>query len=737
MAKKKIKKQQGIKPKSSSGTQKTSKKTNQKSKRNLSSIPLFWKDKPALISLIVILIATFACFFASTNHGFVNWDDQMYVTENPNIELNGETFGNILTEEVAANIHPVTMLSLAFDYTYLMPDEIDQLTGKKAFHAPTIHFNSLLIHVINTFLVFWFIYLITGGKWLVSAFTAVVFGFHPMHVESVAWVSERKDVMYALFFMAALVAYYYYIKKKNWLFYGLCFLLFFLSCFAKAMAVVLPLIMLLYDFYIDRLKTKNEGWNVKVILEKIPFLVLSIIVGIIAWKVQSDTTIVADYRAYNFFDRLIFAANGFMQYHFKLFVPTGLVTFYPYPLLADGIPAWMYLMPVLAIGLIVLSFWSLKRTKVFFFGFWFFILAVSLVIQVVNVGDAMMADRYTYVPYIGLGFILGYGIYHVFSNKKLSDAIRYGVLALAGIYVVAMWILAFQQTKTWENSGVLWSNVVDNYPKGPTGYHNLGHYYRDDFQEELKKGKTNLAEIDKIERLADSVALYNYNKAISLKKGYTECLTNRGAIYRTMGAKAVNKGIQASNQATKYHFDTLANAYFQKAISDYDVALKNNPEYYQAISNRANVYFEMRNYDKAIEDYNQSLTFDPNNLNAITNRAASYLKKGERTNGAERQANLQKAIQSYDEVLQRTPGNSGANSYKGYASFLLGNYQLAIQSFTRAIQLNPNDRQSYFFRASAYLETGNKQQALSDAQKAGQLGWNPNAVNQLLARIGA
>ncbi|HNM26352.1 MAG TPA: hypothetical protein PKL15_13015 [Saprospiraceae bacterium] len=260
-----------------------------------------------------ILLLVYFAYQPALQNDFVNWDDPTYVTENPLLlRPTPENKAALWSQPVSLNYHPLTMLSLAWNMDPAKP---------KA--RPFIATN-IFLHVCNTALVFLFAYFLSRRKLLVAIFTALLFGIHPMHVESVAWVSERKDVLYTLFFMAALLSYLRYVRRGGWGWLAATLGLFVLSCLSKAMAVSLPLVLLLIDFYEGRLWQEGKiVW--RAVLEKIPFLVISLLFGVKAVEIQSAGAI-GDFQAFSLIQRIAIASYGFLFYLYKLFVPPPMVT---------------------------------------------------------------------------------------------------------------------------------------------------------------------------------------------------------------------------------------------------------------------------------------------------------------------------------------------------------------------------------------------------------------------------
>ena len=307
---------------------------------------LYWGTGIAIITLIVM--------FPSFYTGFINFDDLQYVTQNSYIRnLNSENLRAILLTDVngTGNWHPLTMLSLALDYMF-------SGSNPKGYHLTNI-----LLHILNTLLVFRFTFMVCKRlkikEYLLLSVTAsLLFGVHPMHVESVAWVSGRKDLLYTCFYLVSLLFYLEYTVKPKRYYYFLSMLFFILSLLSKAMAVTLPVVLILVDHMSDR-RQKDR----KVILEKIPFFTLAIIFGIVAVFTQKSggaTEIIRN----RFFDQVVFASYGFTEYILKLIWPFHLSPYYPYPERIHGaIPLPIYLSLISILILIYLLYYFVRRQK--------------------------------------------------------------------------------------------------------------------------------------------------------------------------------------------------------------------------------------------------------------------------------------------------------------------------------------------------------------------------------------
>lgn len=631
------------------------------------------------IVLAVIVVITYIVYLPSLKNGFTNWDDNVYVAENSLIKsTSSDNIVEIFSFEsiVSNNYHPLTILSLAIDY------------AKSGYNPHTYHFTNLLFHLLNTALVFWFVFLLTHKRIVPTAFVAFFFALHPMHVESVAWISERKDVLYVFFLMASLIAYYKYVQAtsttKTVLLYSISFLLFYLSILSKAMAVVLPLLLLLIDYYIAR------AWTKKVFLEKIPFFILSIIYGVLASNVQQGA--IADIDTFTGLQRLSFASYGLVNYILKLVVPINLSCFYPYPSLINGhLPVVFYIVPFIALLFIGLIIYSFKKHKAFAFGASFFIISLALVLQFISVGQVIMADRYSYLSYIGILFSLGVGL----DSLLLIDNIRLKVIKKMTIpVVIVLGLISIKLTseriKVWKNSDTLWSDAIEKYPSSES-FRNRGSYLVNKIA--YDKGTKNVSE-NEYDR-----ALQDFTISIKMNPDNAKVYINRANIY----------GLKQQ---------------FNLALNDYSKAIELDKTDYQTFFNRGITYSLMKQYKNAATDYSTTLEMKPDFIDAKRNRAYVYADDG----------NFEQAITELNQLIEREPQNADYYFYRGYSYYKTGQLKLALTDNSEAIKYKPTYSAAYFNRSVINKALNNFKDAKNDAIQAQQLGYSvdKNYINELI-----
>ncbi len=623
------------------------------SKRPKKKARTWWRNPRILFSLVLTLGITLIAYLPSLSNGFTFWDDNVYVSENPMIfGLAWDNIKAIFSQPVAANYHPITMLSFALNY---------QISGLDAFGY---HLINLLLHLFNIVLVFYFVWLLSKGKKWIALTAAILFGIHPMHVESVAWIAERKDVLYTFFFLLGLIRYLQYRIRKTSKNYLLTFLFFVLSVLSKPAAVVFPLVLVLLDYWrYEQKATSPKHWNwQKILLPKIPFFLISLLIGTITLQTQSEKAIV-EMGTFTVLQKFIFVCYGFVMYIIKAFVPFDLAAHYTYPDLEASLPLSYYFMPIGAVLILIASYYSRKHTKVFFWGMLFFIVNIVLVLQFISVGSAIMAERYTYVPYIGLFIAFGYGfdkLLHPPSNKKIF-------FPLAAIYILSLSYQSYERCKIWKTDETIWTDVLEKYPHSAIALNNRAAYY------------------SKENQLED--AIVDFNNALQIHPKYFDSLIGRSNLYQKVGE-------------------------LDKSLADAQLAASIQPNDERSYICMGGVYFQRKEYDKSLKVSNKALNINPNNADGRLNRAILYSIKND----------FQKSLIDFNQFLQLRPNDAKGYLYRGVAYSKLGQLDTAIQDFSRAIRLMPSNGHAYFERSKAYLSKGNSTQALTDAQKAQSLG---------------
>jgi len=410
--------------------------------------------------IFILFIISFIAFSPMVKNGFINtWDDGVYIVQNQLLhDISWQGIINIFSygdkfQQLINNYHPLTTFSLAVNY---------QVSGLS---PASYHLTNLVLHGFNAILVFLFVYLNSRQRMWPAVISGLVFAIHPMHVESVAWVSERKDVLYTFFFLSGLIAYMKYLEDEKIWKLGVALLFFLFSCLSKAMAVPFPLILLLIDYFNHRRFT----W--KLLVEKIPFFILALVIGLMSVHLQSISAI-NKFEIFSLYQRIMHASYGFIAYILKFVNPSGLSAFYPYPAITTTglLPLSFRIAPYICIVIAGLLVWVATRKgeipRTFIFGILFYFLTIVLVLQFLSVGKAILADRYTYIPYIGLSFILGTITDYFILKKSSLKYIGYGLAVATLIMTIVFSFMTYERTKVWKNDITLWSDVLRQYPDG-------------------------------------------------------------------------------------------------------------------------------------------------------------------------------------------------------------------------------------------------------------------------------
>ncbi|MDZ7743513.1 MAG: hypothetical protein U5Q03_17685 [Bacteroidota bacterium] len=415
-------------------------------------MPLSSKQLPWLLLILLITLLAYIPLFKL---GFTNYDDKRYILENQNLGFSFENIGYFFTHFFDGHYHPLTMLSLMFDH--LLFD----------FDATGFHISNLLLHLFNTGLVFTFLAaLLKNGK--IAFITAVLFGVTPMGVESVAWLSERKNLLYSFFYLLALINYLQYHNTGKKKFYWFTMAAFILSLLSKAQAIIFPLSILLIDYFRQGSLISKKGW-----LEKIPFFLLAAGFGILA--VEAQNSFWNDKQLeYAFFSRIVFAAQAFSLYIFKLLIPVKLSAIYPYPIDSGQVlPTYLYLFLAVPVLYLILILHFIRRNRLLSFSLLFFGLHIGFLLKITGTpyGDYFMADRYTYLACIGIYLITGSQLIKLARSLKNARRLLYAIFAL---YVLFFGITTFRQSKTWESGISLWKKVLEHYPQNYQALNDLG-----------------------------------------------------------------------------------------------------------------------------------------------------------------------------------------------------------------------------------------------------------------------
>ena len=402
-----------------------------------------------------LAVITFAVFCRVATFDFITYDDTSYVTANPHIQT-GLIAKNIVwafTSSHASNWHPLTWLSLMLDYQLFGPD------------AGWLHITNLLFHTANTVLLFILLLRMTKALWP-SAFVAAAFALHPLHIQSVAWVAERKDVLSTLFWLLTMLFYVRYTERNSIGRYVFSLFVFALGLMAKPMLVTLPVILLLLDYW----PLKRKYSSGKLILEKIPFVFLAWVSSVITMIVQQQSGAVKDIVKFPFDIRVINAIISYVKYILKMFWPVNLSVFYPHP--GRSLHFSDAVIPAVLLAVITALAIRFARTHGYLlFGWLWYICTLIPVIGLVQVGDQAMADRYTYIPLIGLFIIIAWGLPELLARYAFRKTI---LTIAAAVVLLVITVSTCLQLRYWQNGVTILERAVEVNPTDRFAQANLG-----------------------------------------------------------------------------------------------------------------------------------------------------------------------------------------------------------------------------------------------------------------------
>jgi tetratricopeptide (TPR) repeat protein len=566
------------------------------------------------ICLFLVLITLFV-YLQVGSFEFNNYDTDRYVYENRHVTsgLTIESIAWAFTTIYASNWHPVTWLSHMLDV---------QLFGLKSGRH---HLSNVLLHIVNALLLFWILARMTGDIWK-SSLVAALFAIHPLHIQSVAWVAERKDVLSAFFALLAVGCYLRYVRYPRIGRYIPVLLFFMLSLMSKPMLVTLPLVLLLLDYWPlkrfqfqmpNEQRSTGSQMQAKVflIVEKIPLLLASAASCMVTLYAQQDAGAVGSLDLYPLHLRIVNALVSYTGYLAKMLWPVNLAVIYPYP---GAFPAWQILASCLM--LFGMSFLALKLYKShpwLLVGWLWYLGTLVPVIGLVQAGTQAMADRYTYVPLIGMFIIIVWGLSELLERYRLKH-IASAIIATA--IVSSLTAISWHQVGYWENSITLFEHTLDVTNNNYAAHNNLGHRL-------LELGKTD-------------DALRHFAKSIEINSEFEIAHLNLGLAFSRQGKldqaiKHYSKALQIKPNYIVAH-NNLGNAWYRlgkadKAYVHYLEAIKINPAYAEAYNNLGAVSIRMGDLKRAVFFFRKALKINPEFVGAQNNlkNTLAVLKKNE------------------------------------------------------------------------------------------------------------
>ena len=631
-----------------------------------------------LLVCVGLVAVTCAVFGQTIRYHFVNFDDDLYVYNNPAIQ-SGLTLKGIaaaFSSPHAHNWHPLTTISHMLDC---------QLYG---LNAAGHHATNVILHTIAVLLLFWALKQMTGAAWR-SALVAALFAVHPLHVESVAWVSERKDILSAVFFFLMLHAYSRYARAPSVLRYLAVTVLFAAGLMSKPMLVSAPIILLLLDYWplrrfeqpsliIGKTKVSECDNQRRIIrrlyLEKIPLFVLSAVVCTLTFVLQKRTA--GAIPPLPFLWRVQNAFVSYVVYVWETLWPARLAVFYPHP--NDTLALWEVIFAILLLLAITAAAIVFRRQRPYLLTGWFwYLVMLSPVIGIIQVGEQGHADRYTYLPHIGLFVAMVWFAIDVATLRRAKPQVA-AATALAVLIILALAWAAFIQTSYWRNSETLWTHALAVTSDNDVAHNNLGYLCAD------------RGELDE--------AISHFESAARIRSGKRDPHYDLASAFVQMNL--------ADTLARKGRSDD--------AMVHYEEAIRLQPDYAEAYYNRGNVLFAKGRIDEAIADWEKALQMHPDDADAHTSLGNALSQKG----------SLREAIAHYVTALALAPEDPHSRNNVAWVLATASDSSIrdgarAVGFAQEAVQLS-GGREPRFLRtlAAAYAESGRFSEAIAVAQQA-------------------
>jgi tetratricopeptide (TPR) repeat protein len=661
----------------------------------------------------LLVIVSFLSFWPLLHNGFIKFDDGFYVVHNPHV-VGGLTAQNVswaFSSGYQGNWHPLTWLSHMLD--------VELFGLKPGWH----HLVNLLFHAANSVLLMALFRRMTGAPWR-SFFVAALFALHPLHVESVAWAAERKDVLSTFFFVLTLLAYVVYVRAptgglqsggevsssmdRRKMAYGMTLALFALALMSKPMVVTTPFVMLLLDFWpLGRLAssldatapnsvsdTLRSSVFKSLVREKIPFFGLAMLSCLVTYFVQQSHR--AMYLNPPFGHRLANAAESYWRYLGHSIWPMHLAIFYPFPAGSDQPSVWLALGSLLGLATVSGIAIVYRRQAPWFSVGWFWYLGTLVpTIGIIQVGGQAMADRYTYLPLIGIFICLVWGA----AALAKGNLARLNVAAGAGALVLVVCaVLTFKQASCWRSDLTVFEHALAVTRGNALAHYHVGIALRD-------QGR-------------NDDAMLQFRAAIEADPSFASAYTDAGSILENEGKEQdafalYEQGVKATPWAEQIHNHMAARLWADgkqdAALEHYAAALRCDPDFADAHFNLGLALSSLGKYADAARHFREVCRLKPDDTEALGCLAESLLKDGR----------MVQATSCYRELTRLAPTNASAHQSLGLLLVQQGDFNLAMKEFNQAVQLKPDWPEA--LNAMAWLLATNPRMDLRNGAEAVQL----------------
>ncbi|MCB0429051.1 MAG: tetratricopeptide repeat protein [Flavobacteriales bacterium] len=628
--------------------------------------------------VLITALVLWPCLY----NGWVTWDDPAYILDNMLVHsISWQQVSDIFTTpQVNGSYNPLVLLSWAIDWR----------TGNGS--PFPFHITNLLLHLLNTALVFVLAGYFLKSYWQ-SACVALLFGIHPMHVETVAWISSRKDLLMTAFYLASLISYARW-HSPTCIHHGwkrhLSLVFFVPALLSKGVAITLPVVLLLIDYVFGR---RNM---IQMSVRKTAYWILAFLFIWISYAGQEKGHALDHFTDVPSYLNVFVASHNLLTYLFKCIVPIHLSAYHPFPpsFYHGALPWHYYLASLLVLALMYLGYRWIRQKHMAGFGLAFFMLTIAPTLQLIPFGITMQAERFTYLPYFGL-FVAGMAQLKPerFIHNPLRKQLTWGLIGVC--FLCLAWI-SNRRATVWKNGKTLWTAVIQNDPDHFFGYGSLALYYD-------RTGRRDMA-------------LNYYNKSIELDSTFVESRNNRGMAYKAMG----RYGDAMNDYNTCIRIDsTFPNAYtnrallwiashdYDKALADLNHALKLEKDPI-TLFNRGHLYHLNNQPQQALSDLNEAIDMAPAQGSFYQERALTRLDMNE----------PDVALLDFSKALELNPSLPISAYRRG--CILMDRHQLkeALADFNKTIQLNPHHTEAYVNRGLIYLNTGKLRKSLSDLNMA-------------------
>lgn len=657
----------------------------------------WWQGK---LGCAILLVSIGLVFLGqSRSGGLLNYDDERYIAQNELIKsVDAASIGKMFSSYFDGHYHPVTIFSLALDRV-LFQDEV------KGHHSV-----NLLFHILNAVLVYLFLLSLFRQQNLAFS-VALLFLLHPMNVESFAWMTERKNVLYSSFFLLASLSYLNYQKDSSNKLLLLCFLLFCLSILSKAQAMTFIPVMFLIDYF-----NKRDLRSMRVYLEKLPFILLAVAFVVITTGAQREEWGDLNTTGYDQIEKLALASFAFMSYLVKGLVPYDLSAYYPYPSDYGAGLEWYVYASIGGILIFIGLLWRslIKQKPILLFGLAFFLINIILMLKYLDVpyGNYYMANRYNYLPLMGLLIIPVYYLNQWVATKKFTIYLPVAIIALA------FGLQANARITVWNNSVSLWTDVLNHYP---------------DYSHGL-----NMRALGNISEGRNTEAIQDFEELIRVDPDFAEAYLNLAVLNYKMSdpntaQKWVNKALNRFPEDARFHYLSatirLKNKDLNRALLDINQAIAKNADVSKEYAlTKAQILIQLGRTEEAIPELKvaSSLPKAQQLLRAIQAQKQKTPESEmlDRATSLAKEGRLDESLTLFDQVIDINPQNKSALINRGSTYGRKGEFEKALKDFIKASEIDPADARVFYLLGVTYRDMGKKNEACENYAKALQLGWD-------------